>query len=87
MAQVDFLSYVPLLFWFIISFLIFYYLNLNYFLPLIFMNLKVKFFFFKFLHTFFFILNLYRIINRNLNKIITLELLKIYYIYIINLIK
>jgi len=84
MAQVDFFNFIPLLFWFMINFLIFYYLNLNFFLPLIFMTLKVKIFYFNFLHDFFYILNISKILNFIL---LNIKFLDIFNIYILNLIK
>jgi len=42
MAQVDFLNYFPLFFWFIICFFIFYFLNFCYFLPFVFNSLSVR---------------------------------------------
>jgi hypothetical protein len=47
MSQVDFVNYIPLLIWSIISFLIFYCLIFMYILPLFFNSLKVRAFFYQ----------------------------------------
>ena len=42
MSQIDKLVYIPLLFWFVVLFIIFYFIMLAFFLPLIFKVLKVR---------------------------------------------
>jgi hypothetical protein len=49
MSQVDFVIYIPLLFWFVILFIIFYILMYIYIIPLLYSTLKVKRLFFDYL--------------------------------------
>ena len=49
MTQVDFVVYIPLLFWFVILFVMFYILMYIYIIPLLFSTLKVKQLFFSYL--------------------------------------
>ena len=59
MTQVDFVVYIPLLFWFVILFIIFYILMYIYIIPLLFSTLKVKQLFFSYLMDNIYISNLF----------------------------
>jgi hypothetical protein len=67
MTQVDFVVYIPLLFWFVILFIVFYALMYIYIIPLLFSTLKVKQLFFSFLMTNLSISNLFLEVNYFLN--------------------
>jgi len=59
MSQVDFIIYLPLLFWFIVLFVIFYLLMYLYIIPLLYSTLKVKELFFSSLMDDFSLFNLF----------------------------
>jgi hypothetical protein len=85
MSQVDIVTYIPLLFWFIILFIIFYILMYIYIIPLLFSTLKVKNLFFSFLMENLYISNLfletyYFLNDKFLHKHI-LKILKLTYIF------